>query len=110
MSFTVQAVIDEAKTLAAGLTITDPNGILWTADGVSQLMGTRTDCMFDTYGNIQDVPTLSSLGDSIPLDSRFQTSIARYVAAKQFFADAESGKHREQALQMLQLSGIGGPK
>ena len=109
MSFTVQNVIDEAGTYAAGLTITAPNGLAWTQDAVRQLMGKRTDAMFDEDGVIQEVPTLTAASDTIQLDTRFQTILARYVASKQFFADAESAKRREQSVQMLQLSGIGGP-
>ena len=109
MSFTVQNVIDEAGTYAAGLVITAPNGLAWTQDAVRQLMGKRTDAMFDENGVIQEVPTLAAAVDTIPLDARFQTVLARYVASKQFFFDSESGKHREQGVQMLQLSGLGGP-
>ncbi|MEI6165931.1 MAG: hypothetical protein WCS52_01935 [bacterium] len=108
MSFTVQDVINEAGTLAAGLAITAPNGLAWTIDAVSQLMSQRTDCMYDDDGVAMEVPALTTSGDTIPLDNRFQTNLARYVASKQFFTDAESAKHREQAIQMLKLSGIGG--
>ena len=108
MSFTVQAVIDEAGTFAAGLAISPTNGVKWTQDAVQQLMKQRTDANFDEDGNPIEVPVLTTVDDPIPLDGSFQTNLARYVASKQFFSDAETAKHREQALDMLKLSGLGG--
>jgi hypothetical protein len=106
MSFTVQNVIDAAGGFAAGLTISAPNGLAWTQRAVILLMGQRTDANYDSDGNFIDVPTLATVNDAVPIDDGFQDNLARYVASRQFSTDAESGKHREQAIEQLKLSGI----
>lgn len=94
MSFTVQAVIDQARDLwrenAVGDVLLDASCYKWINSGVLAIRSQRPDARFDNdTGDAVEYTAVTGVNDSISLDSKFLMPLAYYLTAFGYARNAD---------------------